>query len=777
MSNGLTNTDVHSLAINANGVVFAGTWGGGVYSSSNNGASWTQGDLTNRNVLSLAINSSGVVFAGTYGTYGDGIYSSSNNEGSWTQVNNGLIIKNVYSLAINSSGVIFAGTSFGGFYSSSNNGASWTQASSGLLSTYVESLVINSSGVIFAGTYGGGVFRSKLALNTKPTLSSPTNTATSQSVTPTLSWASVVGAASYRVEVSTVSNFATTVIDESGITSTSYAIPSGKLSGGNTYYWRIRAVNSGVETVPSDAYSFTTLAAPTAPTAPTLSSPNTEQVFQSSSLSMTWGAVSNATGYELHLAKDVGFSNLVVGNALSATSYTASGLSVHQAYYWRVRSTNAAGAGAWSEVRKFYIYPASLAISSTKSFGAVTQSSSYRMVSVPSDGVSLSVSGTQNTDWGCYTTPFNGADYASCGSTFEAGKGVWLVSKNGWSISTSKAPVALSTDRTYSIPLTSGWNIIANPFDQNVTWESIRALNGVAVGRTIKGYDGSGFTSNATLVPYEAYLFNNDIGLSTLKVPYPFLGASAQAESLSKTAETPLSVSWLTATTQNARARLQVGFHEAAHSGLDAFDDYAPPSGFALLDLYSQLPQISPLSQDIRAARSEGERYELVLTTKEKATVRLEMAALAGLGMREALLVDQATQRHYALSEHTPVWLQANEGKRHLTLYVGNRAYIAAQRLENLPKSIQLESNYPNPFNPETRIVFGLPEASAVRLTVYDVLGREVRTLQQGNVAAGWHELVWDGRDAFGRVMATGLYVYRLEAQGKALTKTMVLVK
>ncbi|MBP1654857.1 MAG: Subtilisin-like serine protease, partial [Bacteroidetes bacterium] len=83
---------------------------------------------------------------------------------------------------------------------------------------------------------------------------------------------------------------------------------------------------------------------------------------------------------------------------------------------------------------------------------------------------------------------------------------------------------------------------------------------------------------------------------------------------------------------------------------------------------------------------------------------------------------------------------------------------------EGQPAEYVLEQNYPNPFNPETRIAYGLPSQSGVTLRIFDMLGREIRTLVNGIQSAGRHESTWDGTDAAGRNVASGVYLYRLEA-------------
>ncbi len=94
-----------------------------------------------------------------------------------------------------------------------------------------------------------------------------------------------------------------------------------------------------------------------------------------------------------------------------------------------------------------------------------------------------------------------------------------------------------------------------------------------------------------------------------------------------------------------------------------------------------------------------------------------------------------------------------------------------------LPDHLALYPNYPNPFNPETSIAFDLPERSVVHLAIYNALGQHVIDLANREMAAGTHELRWDGRNASGQYVATGVYIYRLESGTAATSRTMLLVK
>jgi len=91
--------------------------------------------------------------------------------------------------------------------------------------------------------------------------------------------------------------------------------------------------------------------------------------------------------------------------------------------------------------------------------------------------------------------------------------------------------------------------------------------------------------------------------------------------------------------------------------------------------------------------------------------------------------------------------------------------------------ALRLERNWPNPFNPRTRIAFELPRAGSAELVVFGANGRLLRTLLAERLPAGRHEVSWDGRDDAGRDLPTGIYLYRLRAAGESRTRKMLLLE
>jgi len=90
---------------------------------------------------------------------------------------------------------------------------------------------------------------------------------------------------------------------------------------------------------------------------------------------------------------------------------------------------------------------------------------------------------------------------------------------------------------------------------------------------------------------------------------------------------------------------------------------------------------------------------------------------------------------------------------------------------------LYLKQNYPNPFNPETTIDYTLVKDSKVSLTVYDVLGRKIKTLVSTRQRAGNRKAVWNGRNQKGAFVGSGIYFAVLQAGDKRLSRKMMLVK
>jgi hypothetical protein len=94
-----------------------------------------------------------------------------------------------------------------------------------------------------------------------------------------------------------------------------------------------------------------------------------------------------------------------------------------------------------------------------------------------------------------------------------------------------------------------------------------------------------------------------------------------------------------------------------------------------------------------------------------------------------------------------------------------------------IPEAFALYANYPNPFNPTTTISYDLPEQARATLGIYDILGKQIKTLVNQSQDAGNRIAVWDGTDDLGKQVSAGVYLYRIEAGEFTQTRKMLLLK
>jgi hypothetical protein len=109
--------------------------------------------------------------------------------------------------------------------------------------------------------------------------------------------------------------------------------------------------------------------------------------------------------------------------------------------------------------------------------------------------------------------------------------------------------------------------------------------------------------------------------------------------------------------------------------------------------------------------------------------------------------------------------------------FVLSRVALGAVDGYTIPEQFALHQNYPNPFNPVTTLRYDLPENSYVNVTVYDMLGREVKTLVNQTQDAGYRSVIWDATNDYGKPVSAGIYLYQIQAGEYMQTKKMVLLK
>jgi dUTPase len=122
-------------------------------------------------------------------------------------------------------------------------------------------------------------------------------------------------------------------------------------------------------------------------------------------------------------------------------------------------------------------------------------------------------------------------------------------------------------------------------------------------------------------------------------------------------------------------------------------------------------------------------------------------------------------------------WWGSEWGPDMRYVILNNTVLSVGNETEFTPKEFILSQNYPNPFNPNTKIEYSLPVKTDVNVEIFNSLGAKVATLVNGQQSAGKHIAEWNGIDASGKQVASGVYFYRVSTTNNSLTKKMVFIK
>nr|WP_321268666.1 two-component regulator propeller domain-containing protein [uncultured Sulfurimonas sp.] len=135
------------------------------------------------------------------------------------------------------------------------------------------------------------------------------------------------------------------------------------------------------------------------------------------------------------------------------------------------------------------------------------------------------------------------------------------------------------------------------------------------------------------------------------------------------------------------------------------------------------------------------------------------------------------TASSFVIDQSDEIWIVAYSG----TGYIGsfNKASIMTDvaEIDEVPNSLAITGNYPNPFNPNTTINFTMNTDGLTSISIYNIMGQKVRTLAAEFILQGVHNVVWDGRDDSGRFVSSGTYICRLKNGEQVATKRMMLLK
>ena len=495
---------------------------------------------------------------------------------------------------------------------------------------------------------------------------------------------------------------------------------------------------------------------------------------------------------------------------------------------YRIQAVDSAGNSSFSNLLAFEIrFSSDLTVTDFSSIPSVhslnlpvgQEVKAYRLLSIPYDPEDRRPSSFIDQSFGAHAVngvPYvnwrmarwvNGAwiDYDSFkdSTVVVPGAGFMMVSENQGKSAALANPKLIRPDKMlYSgIALNQGWNLVGNPFLVDVPFDRLIFQGGNPLAHyyfsgtgTQGGWDS---TSADTLKSWQGLAVKVDsactlkFDLTGILLP-PASGAYRQeSKAIAKVINSQTSREW-SLKFDAARddigmscAGTEVGMKSGARKGFDPSDRFQAPFVGGSNILVNLQNEAGPLMKDIRPLSPEGDTWDFtVMTGDGLAKTKLTFGATDVISNRGfgATLVDFTKGMTYDLTkEKTILGTTGKDGVGTYRLIVGTSSFIEKNLggVALVPNEPSLYNNYPNPFNPETIIRYGVPgtiKTARVLLKVYNVLGQEVRTLVNESVAPGFYEVNFDGRG-----LSSGPYFYRISITGGGVSyheaKKMLLIR
>lgn len=640
-----------------------------------------------------------------------------------------------------------------------NGGAAWIPQSSGLsgIDFYGVHFTSQQTGYI-AGDNGKILYTNTggFPIPPAPNLLVPSNGAINVSLTPLLAWDSAASAKTYQLQLATDSNFTSPILDTSLLVTTQFTIPSGILNNNVLYYWRVRSQNAAGNGPWSSIFRFRTIVA--LPNAPGLLLPLNGAINVSLTPFFDWDSTSPADSYTLQASLDTSFTNLqvfIVGITQSFLNLTNPPLQHNFRYYWRVNAVNFAGTSPWSAVFNF-----------TTVFGIPA---APVLLYPPNNAIGINL--TPTLDWIDDISAISYQLQLSQDSTF----GTTIIDSTGFSVSqlTVRSGLLVNVQSYYWRVRTTN-SIGTGPYSQR--WKFTTLLSPPGIPVLIDPPNGAiNISTTPTLdwndVPftetYRVQVSGDSTFASTLInaggltfSQYPVPGGILQnnttyfwrVNASNSAGSGPFSAVW--------RFRTVVTPPVAAPVLL------SPPNGAVNQGITPTLDWSDVFGAD---------GYKVLVSADSLFNTWLidtTIGATSQFTVPPGILSGSTTYywrvRAFNIGGFGPwsvTW-------RFSTAPIGINI-IGTE----IPTEFKLYNNYPNPFNPVTRIKFDIPvisgnRAADVKVIIFDITGKEVTILVNRQLSPGRYEAEWNASK-----YSTGVYFFRIIAEDFTDIKKMVLVK
>ncbi|MBL7877887.1 MAG: IPT/TIG domain-containing protein [Cyclobacteriaceae bacterium] len=406
------------------------------------------------------------------------------------------------------------------------------------------------------------------------------------------------------------------------------------------------------------------------------------------------------------------------------------------------------------------------------------QVSSYQIISVPLELTTKTVTAVfdelgayDKKQWRLFTYSANdNREYPSF-STIDPGKGYWFIARTSTPIAVGEGKTVTADETTpFKLNLSTGWNLIGNPYNFRISWAEVLSANSTVTGvGNLKVFTSGALTDSDVLDRYQGAFVFTDANI-TLDVPVlrnKSLGGRVRGESSVENSltdshwEVPLYLS-----RDDLRNELAgIGMHpNAKDEGKDAFDQVSVPlpEGLGFFELQTNHPEVKTAFNKDVVTRKENNTWVMNVRRDENIPLTLSWENhFFGVNDHNLVLFDPATHQYVDMKTKTSY--QIGKDTKSLWFIYGNKHYVESTLDSEIP---QLGDPYPVPAKELVTIPYRIPSGSSVlvNLDVYDLQGRLVEKLVDNEHTSGSYSATW-------QTETRGMFLVRLKIGNSVQTK------
>jgi len=367
--------------------------------------------------------------------------------------------------------------------------------------------------------------------------------------------------------------------------------------------------------------------------------------------------------------------------------------------------------------------------------------------------------------------------------SLEPGKGYFLIYKHQGGINlTGDLPSSIVSNRSVSISLSPGYNLIGNPYLFPIDWQEVmRHNNNPSVSEQVKVINNGTFGNSTNLDRFEGAFVFNQQATGAVNIEIPLTAKTSSNGRYAQEADTkelnPLhSEAWEVPLRLESDALSHhlsaIGMHPEAAKSADRLDDFTLPRFLKYLELNFHHPEffMPKFTKDIVPTQDAYTwEFEVVSNLNSPEVTLTWDNHYFGTNDLELMLLDVHNHHLINMREATSYTFSLIKGKRTFKVFYGNATAVKANML---PESIGVGEAYPNPMQEQFTIPLSLPKGDNsydIRVEIYSTTGQLIKRIKHTALSPGYQTLQWDRRNREGKTVSAGLYFYRVNVNNKAL--------